>query len=147
MTKVAKPPALAQMLLNAAEGLLPPEQIGALVDELKKAEAARLAADKVAEALKAAEVTIKLTLIEQMRLAKVGAIGGTAFTATLSTDVQPTVKDWTKFYAYILKNKAFDLLERRPGKAAVKARWEDGKEVPGVDRFSVDKLSFTKLKG
>lgn len=139
---------LAAILLTATEGtILPPEQVGILVDELKKAEAKRLAADKVAEALKADEVTIKLTLIAQMRLSKVGAIGGKVFTATLSTDVQPTVKDWTKFYAYILKTKAFDLLERRPGKAAVKARWEDGKEVPGVDRFTVDKLSFTKLKG
>ena len=139
---------LATILQTAADGeALPSEQIGVLVDELKKAEAKRLVADKVAEMLKADEVKIKLTLIGQMRLAKVGAIGGKTFTATLSSEEQPTVKDWPKFYAYILKTKAFDLLERRPGKAAVKARWEDGKEVPGVDRFTVDKLSFTKLKG
>lgn len=139
---------LTKLLAAAEQGdTLAPGEIGFLVDQFKLAEADRLLADKVAELKKQHETKIKLTLISQMKLNKVGAIGGTAFSAAYTTDDQPTVKDWPKLYAHILKAKAWDLLERRVGKAAVKLRWEDGKEVPGVDRFPVDKLSFTKLKG
>lgn len=136
-------------LLAAAEtgNVLKPEQIGFLVDQFKIAEADRLVADKAAEAKKVLETKIKLTIIGQMKTGGVGAIGGAAFKAEYTTEDQPTVKDWTKFYAHVHKTKNWDLLERRVGKAAVKLRWEDGKEVPGVDRFPVDKLSITKLKG
>lgn len=138
---------LTVLLAAEAADTLTPEQMGFLVDQFKLAEAERLVADKAAEAKKVLETKIKLTLIGQLKTQKTSAIGGKTFKVEYTTEDQPTVKDWPKFYAHILKTKNWDLLERRVGKVAVKLRWEDGKEVPGVDRFPVDKLSFTKLKG
>lgn len=126
---------------------LSPNAMGRLVDRFKAVEAERLAADKTAAALKADEVTLKNTIIAALNKAETTVAGGATYKVELTQEDQPTVKDWPKFYAYILKNKAFELLERRPGKAAIKERWEDGVNIPGVDRFPVDKLSFNKLKG
>lgn len=124
-----------------------PEELGVLTDAAKAVEGTRLAADKVAASWKEKEVLLKTTLTALLLRNKIKAVGGSTYKVEITQDDVPTVKDWPKFYAYIVKNKAFDLLERRPGKAAIKARWEDGKQVPGVDKFVVDKLSFTKLKG
>lgn len=132
--------------VEADEDIKPPE-LGFLVDQFKIKEAERLLADKTAAKLKAEEVRIKLCITAGLRKMETTVGGGISFKVELTQEDQPTVKDWTKFQAYILKTKDFSLLERRPGKAAIKERWDDGKAVPGIDKFPVDKLSFTKLKG
>lgn len=108
----------------------------------------RLAADKAAAALKADEVNATRVLLEQMQRQGLTAIGGKRVRLGMDPvpDNQPHVTDWPKFYAYILKTKDFSLLERRPGKAAVKERWEDGKVVPGVEKFPVFKLTKSEVK-
>lgn len=126
---------------------LSPRAMGVLADTFKQIETERLKADKVAEALKVEETAIKLALIAAMRKAEINAIGGSTYATELKSEDRPTVKDWPKFYEYIKANDAFELLERRISSSATKERWEDGIAIPGVDRFQVDKLSFTKLKG
>jgi hypothetical protein len=121
--------------------------MGRLADAFKRIEAERLAADKVAAQLKVNEVLVKKALVDSMRAANISAIGGALYSVTLRSNDKPTVTDWKKFYAYIKKNGAFELLERRVSSSAVEERWQDVKEVPGVGKFPVDKLSFTKLKG
>lgn len=118
----------------------------ALADAFKAAEADRLAADKVAESLKVIEVSLKTALISALRTLQVDGVQGKQFAVSLKQVDEPTVGDWDAFYKYILKTKDFSLLERRPGKGAIKERWEDGKQVPGINKFPVDKLSFTKVK-
>lgn len=58
----------------------------------------------------------------------------------------PTVKDWPKLYKHILKKQEFDLLNRALNRAAVQQRWEAGKAVPGVDKFTVPVVSLTGVK-
>lgn len=122
------------------------EDAAALADEFKVAEAERLKADKLAASLKTYEVEVKLTLINALKTLKITAVGGKAFTCTHSTEDMPTVADWAAYEKYILETKDFSLLERRPGKAAIKERWDNGVDVPGIAKFPVDKLSFSKVK-
>lgn len=128
---------------------LTPKQLGEVADiyHIKRAE--RLAADKVAAKLKAEESMAEALLIAQMTKQEVSAAGGKLLRVSLNTndpDYVPTVKDWTKFYDYIKENDAFELLERRPGKAACRERWDDGKAIPGVEKFPVYKLSRNEVK-
>ena len=125
---------------------LTPKQLGALIDLAKERETARLVADKVAAAIKVDEVLVKLAVAAAIKQQEIKGGAGNTYSATLKTEDQPTIDNWTKFYKYIVDNDAFDMLERRPSKAAIKARWDDGKSVPGVDKFPVDKLLFSKLK-
>lgn len=56
-----------------------------------------------------------------------------------------SVEDWDKFYAYIAKKKEFDLLNKAVNQKAVKARWEEEKEVPGIGKFVKKTISLTKV--
>ena len=138
---------LEELLAHSKQRPLSASELGELADIYHTVRADRLAADKVAGTLKAHESTAEALLIEQMRSQEISACGGQRLRVALAApDYVPAVKDWDKFYAYILKSKDFSLLERRPGKAACRDRWEDGKEVPGVERFPVYKLSRNEVK-
>jgi hypothetical protein len=58
-----------------------------------------------------------------------------------------TVEDWSKFYEHIRKKKEFDLLNRAVNQKAVKERWEQAKDIPGVGRFVKKSVSITAVKG
>lgn len=67
-------------------------------------------------------------------------------TATRSIQPVPHVKDWEKFYRYILKNRALHLLERRPAAAAYRELMEsrNNRALPGVETFNKETLSLRK---
>lgn len=58
-----------------------------------------------------------------------------------------TVKNWKKFYSFIAKNTAFELLNKTINQKAVREYWEAGKKIPGTEKFQVKKVSVTKVKG
>jgi hypothetical protein len=126
---------------------LTPDELAVLVDYFKVVEKSRLDADKVAAEIKSLETKIKQVLILTMHRMNLTAAGGQSFICECRTVEEPTVSNWDDFYKYVLKTKDFSLLERRPGKAAIKERWNDGKSVPGITKFPVDKLYFSKTKG
>lgn len=131
----------------AADGPLSASVLGQLADLYDAYRDERLEADKVAAGLKATESAAQELLITQMRLQEVSAVGGKSVRLGLSgPDYVPSVTDWPKFYEFIKENDAFELLERRPGKAACRERWEDGQVVPGVEKFPVYKLSRSEVK-
>lgn len=122
-------------------------QLGELADTYNDLRTQRLAADKVAAELKAQESAAQELLIQQFRSQEVSGAGGQTVRVSMdSPDYVPHVKDWDKFYEHILKSKDFSLLERRPGRAHAKALWEDGVEIPGVEKFPVYKLKVSKVK-
>ena len=63
----------------------------------------------------------------------------------VAESIVPQVEDWDRFYAFIRKNNAFELLERRPAAAAYRERAGSRKDktVPGVVPFVKRKLSLT----
>ena len=61
---------------------------------------------------------------------------GTKATASLSSTVVPTVKDWDAFYEYIQANDALYLLQRRPAAGPCRELFDAGETIPGVDRFT-----------
>ena len=54
---------------------------------------------------------------------------------------------WPKLYAYIKRTGAFELLNRAVNREAVKERWRNKKQVPGVTIFHDKRVSCTKLSG
>lgn len=59
----------------------------------------------------------------------------------------PTVKDWKKFYAHIRKTGEFELMNKAVNRAAVHERWDNKRQVPGVEPYRAKKVSCTKLSG
>lgn len=122
------------------------EELGVLADAYWDVYHKRLEADKWAKELKLREDKAKAKLIEEMRLNKLTAIGGQDVRLGLESEVVPVVEDWNKLYEHIKQNDAFDLLEKRIGKLAAKARWDADVQVPGVGKLRVYKLSKSEVK-
>jgi len=124
--------------------LVIPKTLGACADALFeiKAERARLA--KLDGTLSARYYAIEARLIEELPASEAEGIAGKLARATVVTKRVPSVKDWGKLYAHILKTKSFDLVQKRVSAEAVKERWDAKKPVPGVEGFTVKRVSLTK---
>lgn len=92
--------------------------LGKKIDALHKLREKKKLAD---EAASVAETNYKAAEAELMHLLSASNLtkaSGKLATFSVNSAIVPTIKDWDKFYAYIHKNKAYYLLERR---AATKA--------------------------
>jgi hypothetical protein len=58
----------------------------------------------------------------------------------------PQIKDPTKFWAYLIRKKAFDLLQKRIASRAYQDRLEAGERVPGVEIYTRHKINVKKLR-
>jgi hypothetical protein len=59
---------------------------------------------------------------------------------------EPAVTSWPEFWEFIKKEDDSALFEKRPGRKAIKERWEAGEVIPGVSKFPVYKLSKQGVK-
>lgn len=114
-----------------------------LVDSYIRKKTERLAADKVAERLKKEENAFKEQLFLVRAESGAKSLGGTLGTLNYDRKMKPRVENWDIFYEYIYAHKAFELLQRRLGEAAVHERWEDDITVPGVIAFPVDDFTIS----
>ena len=115
-----------------------------LVDEYADTREQRLALQRQVDKLDEKEKGLKAKLIESLVAASATAIGGQRMIVTLVPKEKPVAKDWKSLYAFIVANDAWDLLQKRLTETAVKARWEEGIVVPGVEKFPVNDLSISK---
>lgn len=123
-----------------------PDKIGAALDLLYKKNLKKKALE---EKVKAEDAEIDLVEAHIFRLfAREGIESGRGRFLQVSKSIRyiPTVKDWEKFDAYVIKNKATDLYHRRISSTAYNARIENGEEVPGVEIFEKPVLHATTLK-
>jgi GTP-binding protein EngB required for normal cell division len=124
-----------------------PKSMGACADLLFDMKAKRLDLDKAAAAAKAEETALINHIIDKLDKESSGA-AGKHHRVQVITKQKPQVKDWAAFYAYVKKNDAFDLLQRRIGEQAVMDRLEDPKNrkgLPGVEMFQAVTVSLTKV--
>ena len=125
---------------------MPASTLGANIDQLSA----------IRENIREYEAKIKVlqeekSKLEELVLSQLGELGldkatGQKATVSITKAEVPTVMDWDKFHSYILRNKAFYLLERRAAVAAwreeVKSR---NKPIPGVESFTKTTLNLRSL--
>ena len=95
--------------------------------------------------IEADEKALKASIVEKLTAKGMSGVAGSVCRVELTEKQVAKVSDWSKFYAYIAKNKAWELLQKRPSEAAVAERWAAGKAVPGVDAISVPFLGIHKV--
>jgi hypothetical protein len=123
----------------------PPKTLAACADELYKTRDLRIAAQKATDELQAKETALKEHLINNLPKSDASGVAGKLARVTVVTKLIPRVNDWDKLYKFIKKTGAFDLLQRRLIDTAIKERWDNGKEVPGVESFNVVSISMNKV--
>jgi len=141
-----------QIVLDTPKATRLPSKLAARVDAFYELREERLdygrkigEAEKVLARLKEREDEIARDLAAEMRkLGQASKLSGQVATfAPGSVDVF-SVEDWDAFYEHIKTYDAFDLLERRPARAALKARLEDGALPDGIKADTKFSYSLTK---
>jgi len=117
-----------------------------LVNAYISTRAQRLALDKQAAEVKEYEELMKDTVIAKMREAGMLACGADNGLVRMSKLTEPVATDWLQVWAHIQETGHFDLLHKRLANVAIKARWEEGENIPGVGQQEVYKLSVSKTK-
>lgn len=99
---------------------------------------------------KVKDITVKLAKIESFLKIKADEQGVTQFktsdgTAFLTTNDYAQVGDWDEVLGFIVKNEAYDLLEKRVSKYAVRGYIDANKAVPnGINYGTRISLSIRK---
>jgi hypothetical protein len=122
-----------------------PKTLAECADALYNTKQARLAQQKVVEALEEKEKKLKQHLIDNLPKSQATGVAGKVARATITTKQVPTVTDWAEFWAGFNKKTDGDLLQRRLNESAVKARWEAKKTIKGVGTFTTVSVSLTKV--
>lgn len=107
----------------------------------------RLSVQRRLEKLETLENELKEYFVNTLPKSNSKGISGMTANVTIKPKPIPQVADWDKFYSYVRKNNAFELLQRRLSEDAVKERLEEaGKRgLPGVVIFNAQKVSCVKL--
>lgn len=105
----------------------------------------RLAMQKDVDKLQEQETALRKSLIDYLSESEAEGVAGATCRVQLTKKEVPSVTDWDAFFSYVAARRQFDLLQRRVSDTAVKQRWEDGKKIPGVEKFQVTDLSVRKL--
>jgi len=66
------------------------------------------------------------------------------FVAKLKTVDASSVTDWSATLEYIKMTGSVDLLQKRLTESAVKARWDSGVDIPGVDKIVKHTVTIKK---
>jgi hypothetical protein len=123
-----------------------PKSFGQCADMLHELKEARLAAQKTVDAFAEQEAAIKNHIIDKLPKGDEGAVG-THHKVKVVRDKSPRIGDDEAFYAWVAKNKAFDVLQRSLNAKAIRDRMEtqpfanrktgERKPLPGVEMFDV----------
>lgn len=121
--------------------------MGACADLYYNARQKRLAADKAAAELKAEEERIKNHIIDNLDKNSTGAAGKHHRVQVIRRKklrVRP--EDWEKFFGWVAKNRAFDVLQKRLSDDAIAERFAASRsKIPGVEPFDYVTVSLTKV--
>lgn len=123
-----------------------PEELALVVDLLHSTRQMRLEMDRQVRQLKARETAMRERLINELPKSNATGIAGKLARATIVTKVEPTVEDWDAFWKWLVRNKAYDCVQRRISAPAIRARWENKKQVGGVGTINVVTVSLNKVK-
>jgi len=104
------------------------------------AKAERLSADRAARELKTLEDGLYAQLV--LYCHENGGAGvdmGDVLVEYMASQ-EPIGEDWAAIHEYIIANDAMDLVHKRLTATAVKLRWDDDIEIPGIGRKTVEKI-------
>lgn len=119
--------------------------LGVIADAIleNKLEVKRL--NRVIEAHEAQIKTLEVELQAAAGKEELTSGGGTKSEWSIAPHTVPQVVNWDEVYAYIKENDYFHLLQRRPAVKACQEIWELGKVIPGVERFTINRVTIKEV--
>lgn len=133
----------------------PIRNLAVVADQYKEARDARLKKEKEAAKLKEKEAELYQYLIDNLPASKAGGIQGSIARVEIvfkevpvfdGEDDGDVVASRDKFFKFAKRKGNEDLVSEQMNQKAIKERWEAGKEVPGIVRFKMKRLSLHTVK-
>ena len=116
------------------------------LDAYKAMSEMRLEEQRKVDQLKKQETAMKDDLIGYLtEHPELNGIMGSTHKAVLKHSTVPIIVDPDALKAYITENDAWDIISYRASAPAIRERWDDSVEVPGIAGMDDTKLSVTKL--
>jgi hypothetical protein len=112
------------------------------IKEILSVRKQRLSLQREADLLEQQEKKLTNDLINLMISQDLEIMGEGEDEATLVTSVEPVAVAWPKLLDYIRENDALDIFQKRLTPSAIKARWAEGMDVPGVERTEKYTIKF-----
>ena len=104
----------------------------------------RYALDRQSAVLKDDETALQVHILATLAKKDMTGVAGKICRVEAVNKTVPTVASWDDFWKGFRKDRDFDLLQSRLSNKAVEARWEAGKQVPGVEARLIPTLSIKK---
>lgn len=109
--------------------------IGAEIDRAFKALDVYRKAAETADALKKTADEKKESVLRLLQDAGIDQARGELGTVSINRKDVPQVEDWAALYAWVVKNKAPEIFQRRLSTEAWSERLKDGVTIPGTSKF------------
>ena len=118
-----------------------------LTDKLYALRQERLAAQKQVDALEAQEKELRAQLFTNLKDSPTGVVAGSVAKAEIKSSIVPSLTDAEAFLAWTRKSqKRHSLLKVAVVTDAWRTFVSNGGEVDGVEAFTKEDLSLTKVK-
>jgi hypothetical protein len=118
--------------------------LGSTIDLWWKTREQRLLLDKESDRLKEEERHLKAELIGLLHEAGIKGAKGTFATTSIRPVINPIPVDWEKIQQHIQATGEFDLLQKRLGVEACRARFDQGVVIPGIEKQQIEELTLNK---
>ena len=123
-----------------------PKSLATCADNYYQLRQKRLEMQKEVDEVAAEERAYKQHLIDNVPKSDATGIQGKIARATIVVKEEPQCVDQEAFRKYLNRSKRFDLATKlRPSAPAIRDLWEEGKDVPGIEKFNVVTVSLNKI--
>jgi hypothetical protein len=118
------------------------QQLNQLLVEAKAKETERKALDSQSRALRLEEDFLKAEILACMIKMGLRDLTANGVAAHVEEKQKPYIANFSELEGYIREHGALDLLQKRLTESAVRLRWEDGIQIPGVGVTTEQKLTL-----
>ncbi len=123
-----------------------PASLAACADRLYKIKTElKPKAQAAVDQLDAERIAIEAHLINELPKDDATGITGKRARVTIVVKDVPQLVDFEKLKAWIKRTGSWDVLTRRLSSKAIEDTWDEGKNVPGVDKFLKATVSLNKV--
>lgn len=122
-------------------------KLGTKVNQFLRLKKKIAAKQKEVDDMRSIAEKMKDELVVLMEDANIEKHGSALGSVTLKKEVIGNVENWPKFYNYIKKNNAFELLQKSVGQGAFREYIEAGERIPGTSKMTRKKLTVGYKRG
>jgi hypothetical protein len=122
-----------------------PKTLGACADRLFELKDMKRDAKAKIDAIEAEVSAIKAYIITTLPKSESTGVAGKNARVSVVTKEIAKMRDWDLFWSKFDKKKDTDMLTKAINQTAIQARWDAGKTVAGVEKFTAVTVSLNKV--